>query len=150
MKSVSANIARSFALAAPTTIKAGFSINRQRKDNTSVLKTWTFAPPASVSRLAKDYDLTNDMLSQQSFFSDTLKLKWISPTKYYDLFKAHPDWFTISDAATHQSGVTQLQVFRGDDFGRVCPHRRKIFQQPSFGWWVACASKRPTTMVPAL
>jgi TonB-dependent receptor len=112
MRSVSANIARSFALAAPTTIKAGFSINRQRKDNTSVLKTWTFAPPATVSRLAKDHDLTNDMLSQQSFFSDTLKVKWVSPTKYYELFKAHPDWFTTSDAATHQSGVTNSRYFQ--------------------------------------
>ena len=111
MKSVAGNISRSFAFSVPTTIKAGFSVNRQRKDNTSVLKTWTFAPPASVSRLAGSYNLTNEFLSAQSFFSDTLKVKWVDPTKYYNLFKEHPDWFTISDAATHQSGVTNSKYF---------------------------------------
>jgi TonB-dependent receptor len=111
MKSVAANISRSFALAAPTTIKTGFSINRQRKDNTSMLKTWTLSAPASVSRLVKDYDLTNESLSRQSFFNDTLKLKWVSPTKYYDLFKAHPEWFTLGEAAAYQSGVTNSKFF---------------------------------------
>ena len=111
MKSFAANIARNFDFTAPTTIKAGFSVNRQRKDNTSELKTWTFAPPAGVSRLAGSYDLTNDLLSRQSFFSDTLKLRWLSPAKYYDLFKAHPDWFTISDASTYQSGVANSKYF---------------------------------------
>lgn len=111
MKSASANISRSFAFSSPMTLKAGLLINRQRKDNTSELKTWTFAPPAGVSRLVGSYDLINETLSQQSFFSDTLKLKWVSPTKLYDLYKAHPDWFTISDAATYQSGVTNSKYF---------------------------------------
>ena len=111
MKSLAANIARNLDLAAPTTLKAGFSVNRQRKDNTSELRTWTFAPPAGVSRLAGSYDLTNDLLSRQSFFSDTLKVRWLSPAKYYELFKAHPEWFTISDAATYQSGVANSKYF---------------------------------------
>jgi hypothetical protein len=34
------------------TLKTGVSINRQRKDRTSQLKTWTFTPPATVSRPA--------------------------------------------------------------------------------------------------
>jgi iron complex outermembrane receptor protein len=112
LKNVAANISRSFALPAPTTIKVGFAINRQRKDNTSELKTWTFAPPASVSRLAKDHDLINESLSRQTFFNDTLKLKWLSPSKYYNLFKAHPDWFTLNEAAAYQSGVTNSKFFQ--------------------------------------
>ena len=112
MRSLAANISRELRLGAPTTLKAGFSINRQRKDNTSMLKTWTFAPPAGVSRLVKDYDLTNDALSARAFFNDTLKVKWVSASKYYDLFKAHPDWFTISDAASYQSGVTNSKFFQ--------------------------------------
>ncbi len=111
LKNIAVNVSRSFALAVPTSLKVGFAVNRQRKDNTSELKTWTFAPPATASRLVKDYDLTNEALSRQSFFNDTLKVKWVSPTKYYDLFKAHPDWFTISDAATYQSGMLNSKYF---------------------------------------
>ncbi len=111
LKNVAANLSRSFALAVPTTIKAGFAVNRQRKDNTSTLKTWTFAPPAGVNRLAGGYDLTNESLSRQAFFRDTLRLKWVSPTKYYALFKANPTWFTLNEAAAHQSGVTNSKYF---------------------------------------
>ncbi len=111
LRAVSANLARTFAFAAPTTLKTGFTINTQRKDNTSTLRSWTFAPPAGVSRLAGSYDLVNDSLSRQSFFNDTLKATWVSPVKYYQLFKDRPDWFTTSDAATHQSTVTNSRYF---------------------------------------
>lgn len=111
MKSVAANISRELKFGPPTVIKVGFTLNRQRKDNTSMLKTWTFAPPATVSRLVKDHDLTNTTLSAQSFFNDTLRLKWVSATKYFDLFKAHPEWFTLGEAAAYQSGVTNSKYF---------------------------------------
>ncbi len=111
LKNVAANISRSFAFKVPTTIKAGFAVNQQRKDNTSVLRTWAFTPPAGVSRVAGGHDLTNETLSRQSFFRDTLRLKWISPTKYYELFKANPTWFTLNEAAAHQSRVTNSKYF---------------------------------------
>ncbi|MEY4938352.1 MAG: hypothetical protein RIQ93_87, partial [Verrucomicrobiota bacterium] len=112
LRTVSANISRNLNFAAPTTVKMGFTVNRQRKDNTSVLTTWTFAPPAGVSRLAGSYDLTNDRLSQRSFFKESLKLRWIDSSKYYQLFQAHPDWFTTNPAAIHQSGVTNSKYFQ--------------------------------------
>jgi TonB-dependent receptor len=112
MKSLAANISRAFALKTPLVLKTGFSINRQRKDNTSVLKTWTFAPPTGVSRLAGSYDLTNETLSAQSFFNETLKVKWVSPSKVYDLFKAHPEWFVLGEPAAYQSGVTNSKYFQ--------------------------------------
>ena len=112
LKSTAANVSRHFALSAPTTLKVGFAVNRLRKDNTSEAKSWSFAPPAGVSRTAGSYDLVNDLLSRQSAFSGTLKLNWIDPAKYYDLFKAHPEWFTINDATTYQSRVTNSKYFR--------------------------------------
>jgi iron complex outermembrane receptor protein len=99
MKSLSANVSRAFALPAPLVIKTGFSVNRQRKDRVSTLKTWTFAPPATVSRLAGAHDLLNESLSRQAFFNDTLRVNWISPVKYYELFQANPTWFTLNEAA---------------------------------------------------
>ena len=67
--------------------------------------------------LAGSYDLTNESLSQQAFFNDTLKVKWLSPTKYYDLFKANPTWFTDtpvraspSVATAHQPSTNPVRV----------------------------------------
>jgi TonB-dependent receptor len=112
MKSVAANVSRAFNPGVPVTIKTGVSLNRQRKDNLLPVVTWTFAPPTGVSRLVKDYDLTNERLSSQSFFNDTFKAKWVSPVKYYDLFKAHPDWFTTSETTTYQSAVLNSKFFQ--------------------------------------
>ncbi|MBI5771717.1 MAG: TonB-dependent receptor [Verrucomicrobia bacterium] len=112
MRALSANLSRSFALAAPLTLKTGFNINRQRRDRQSELRTWTFAPPATVSRLARDHNLINDGLSRQRFFNDTLQLRWISPSKYYDLFKANPTWFTVNEAAAYQSAAASSRFFQ--------------------------------------
>ncbi len=111
MKSLSANLSRSFSVPVPIALKMGASVNRQSKDNTSMLKTWTLSAPASVSKLVKDYDLTNDELSRQSFFSDTFKAKWVSPTKYYNLFLAHPEWFVLGESAAYTSGVQNSKYF---------------------------------------
>jgi len=111
MRSLAANISRELKLGAPMILKAGFSVNRQQKDNTSVAKGWTFSPPVTASRLVGDYDLTDPTLSAQTFFSDTLKVKWVSPTKYYDLYKAHPEWFVLNEAGAYQSGVLNSKFF---------------------------------------
>ncbi|MFO1447164.1 MAG: TonB-dependent receptor [Opitutaceae bacterium] len=112
-RQVTFNISRDFNLRVPVTLKTGFSINRQRKDNTSELKTWTFTPPGgAAARLVKNYDLTNVELSQQSFFNDTLKVKWVSPVKLYDLFLANPSWFVLNEAGAYTSGVTNSRFLQ--------------------------------------
>ena len=111
MKSVAANISRNFSAPFPVTLKTGFSLNRQRKDRETELKTWAFTPPATVSRLGGAQDLTNDQLSAQSFFNDTLKVKWLSPVKLYELFQANPAWFTLNEAAAYQSAATNSRYF---------------------------------------
>jgi iron complex outermembrane receptor protein len=107
------NISREFNLRVPVTLKTGVSINRQRKDNTSELKTWTFTPPGgAAARLVKNYNLTNDELSQQAFFNDTLQVKWVSPVKLYDLFVANPSWFVLNEAGAYTSGVTNSRFLQ--------------------------------------
>ncbi len=112
MRSVAANIARTFRVPFPLTFKTGFTVNRQRRDRVSEARSWTFAPPAGVSRLAGAYDLTNDGLSQQAFFNDTLKVKWVSATKFYELFKSRPEWFTLNEAAAYSSAVANSRFFQ--------------------------------------
>jgi len=112
LKSASANVARTFFVPAPLTLKTGFTLNRQRRDRVSQLRTWTFAPPAGISRLAGGHDLTNESLSRQEFFNETLRVKWVSPAKYYELFKARPDWFTLNEAGAYSSGVTNSRFFQ--------------------------------------
>ena len=112
MRSVSANIARTFRVPFPLTLKTGFTVNRQRRDRVSEARTWTFSPPAGVSRLAGAHDLTNESLSRQAFFSDTLKVKWISGSKLYDLFKARPEWFILNESAAYSSAVANSRAFQ--------------------------------------
>ena len=112
MKSLAANLSRPLPLDTLVVLKTGFSINRQRKDRTSVLKTWTFSPPATASRLAGAYDLTNESLSRQTFFRDSLQVRWLNPVKYYELYQVHPDWFVLNEAGAHQSGVTNSRFFQ--------------------------------------
>lgn len=107
LRQLSMNVSRELPLPVTTMIKTGFTIGRQQKDQETELRTWTFAPPGGAdARLVKNYDLTNDTLSPQTFFSDTLRVKWVSPVKYYDLFTQHPDWFTLNEAAAYTSRVT--------------------------------------------
>lgn len=112
MRSVSGNIARTFQVRFPLTLKTGFTVNRQRRDRVSEARTWSFSPPAGVSRLAGAHDLTNETLSRQVFFSDTLQVKWISPVKFYELFKARPEWFVLNEAAAYSSAVANSRSFQ--------------------------------------
>jgi len=112
MRALTANLSRSFALAAPLTLKTGFSLNRQRRDRESELRTWTFAAPASVSRLVRDHNLINEPLSAQRFFNGTQQVRWVSSAKYYDLFKANPTWFALNEPAAHQSRAVNSRFFQ--------------------------------------
>jgi len=58
----------------------------------------------------EDYDLTTTPFPT-GFFSDTLKSNGSAPPSTYDFFKAHPTWFTTSDAATYQFRLTNSKFF---------------------------------------
>jgi len=111
VRSLSANLARSLGTTAPTTLKAGFAINTQRKDVVPPTRTWTFTPPAGGSRLVRNHDVVSGPLSAQSMFDDTFRARWVSPAKLYTLARAQPQWFVLNEAAAHQSGVTNSKFF---------------------------------------
>jgi len=41
-----------------------------------------------------------------------MKIRWASPSKVFDLYKAHPDWFTTSEAANYQSVALNSKFFQ--------------------------------------
>ncbi len=101
------NLSRDLPLAVRTSIKTGLSVNHQEKDNTAQVKTWTFTPPGGASaRLVKNLDIINELESSQAFFSGTLKAKWVSPVKFYDIFKKNPEYFVLNEAAAYTSAAT--------------------------------------------
>jgi len=107
MRQVAMNLSRDLPLPVRTSIKTGFSVNQQEKDNTAQIKTWTFTPPGGAStRLVKNLDLVNELESSQALFSGTLKAKWVSPAKFYDLYKKNPEYFVLNEAAAYTSGAT--------------------------------------------
>ncbi len=106
-KQVSANLSRNFAGKFPLTLKSGFSLLNQTKDITADNFTWTFTPPGGANgRLAKNLNLTNDLIAGRAFFNDTLKAEWVSPVKFYDLFKQHPEYFVLDEAAAYVFNTT--------------------------------------------
>ncbi len=111
VRTLSANVARPFGTAAPTTLKAGFAINTQRKDVVQTTRTWTFTPPAGGSRLVRDYDVVSGPLSAQSMFDDTFRARWVSPAKLHALSRARPELFVLNEAAAYQSRVSNSKFF---------------------------------------
>ncbi len=141
MKGAAANVSRSFSAPFPLTLKTGFAVNRQRKDRETELKTWTFAPPATVSRLGGAHDLTNDRLSAQAFFNDTLKVTWLSPEKLYDLYRANPGWFVLNEAAAYQSDATNSRYFEETISAAYLRGDVKLLQNRLWPWakpYVCC------------
>ncbi len=113
MRQLSMNASRSVNLGIPILFKTGISFNRQRKDSESEVKSWPFTPRGGAAgRLVKNLDLTNDELSRLSFFRDTLKVKWVSPVKLYNIYKTNPEYFTLNEAAAYTSAVTNSKFLQ--------------------------------------
>lgn len=100
------NVSREFTRPFPLTLKTGLAFKQQKSDYTGANSSWVFTPPGGAAgRLVKNLGLTNGTLSQQTFFRDTLKVKWASPFALHDLFKAHPEYFVFNEATAYDSGA---------------------------------------------
>lgn len=104
------NVTRDFNFGFGLTLKAGALITRRKNDTIAGAKTWTFTPPAGSSALVRNYDLIATNFSARSHFTDAngqdVRANFISQSKAYDLFVAHPAWFVLNETAAHTSAVT--------------------------------------------
>ncbi len=107
MRQVSVNVGRDLPFSLSSSIKTGFTINHQEKDNTAQLKTWAFNPPGGApGRLVKNLDVINEFAASQWLFSETLRAKWVSPAKFYDIYRKNPEYFVLNQSAAYISEAT--------------------------------------------
>ena len=100
------DLSRPFNFGFPLTLKAGGSYDRVERDIRNQTWTWTTNPPvAAGGRLVGNYDLIDDAFSSCWTFKDGSRVRWMESSKVFALFKAHPEYFQLNEAAAYTSGV---------------------------------------------
>jgi len=102
------DVTRSFLGPLPFSMKTGAYVDQQVRDQRSFAQTWTFTPnglTTNAAKLASNFDVFDSafIATAPTIFGN--KVNWISLPKYYDLMKAHPDWF-VRNEATYVQAVT--------------------------------------------
>lgn len=98
------SVQRDLGWRVPFLVKTGFNVRRQDRDIREVIPTWTFVGPDRVANTADDtvsrYDLIDDSgyNREAAAFKQPL-INWPSSSKLYQLYRAHPEYFTESSTA---------------------------------------------------
>jgi TonB-dependent receptor len=128
-----ADLARHFNLGLPFSVKVGAAIDTMKRDQRSFPRLWNFRPNGATdvaSRLAGRFDVFDEAFIAGSPTVYSRRVRWISPSKLYDLFTQQPSWFVEDLAVSHQGYVTNSREFtetisagyiRGD--ARLLDHR---------------------------
>ncbi len=107
------DVSRSFDFAVPVLLKAGGEIRQQVRDITVVAhgigpRTWNFVGADGIAGTADDLagQIIDDSYTalQESPYGLPHN-EWPSPYKLYQIFKAHPEYFTTNDASNYQAIV---------------------------------------------
>ena len=103
-----ADLAREFRGNVPFTLKVGTSFDTLQNDQRRYATTWNFRPNGlsdATSRLAGRYDVFDEAYNADSPTVFGKKVRWISGSKLYDLYKKNPSWFVADDAQVWQDYV---------------------------------------------
>ncbi len=102
LKSLAADVTRSFDTTWPLSIKAGVLIEENSRENWTRSLSWTVNPPASAGgRVVGNYDLVAEGYSERRHFNGGLNLDWLSGAKLYEIYLAHPEYFVLNETAAH-------------------------------------------------
>ncbi|MBI5688915.1 MAG: TonB-dependent receptor [Verrucomicrobia bacterium] len=110
-----ADVTRDVTFLAPLSFRAGVRVDRMERDNHRYLKTWNFRPNGAtdaVSREAGRFDVFDVAFNQQAPTIYGQPMRWISPAKVYDLFRAQPGWFVLDEVLEHQNRVSNSRRLR--------------------------------------
>ncbi len=100
---------REFDAKLPFTFKTGLYWHEQHRNQRGGLATWSFQPnglTTAAARNAANFDIFDDEFNSQptaTIFGHPMK--WISQTKFYDLYKLHPEWFVLDQVAKYTADV---------------------------------------------
>lgn len=112
---VAFNLARDMGGPANLTIKVGGAVERRKVGDTSAARTFTFTPPGgAAAKLAGGYDIIDNDFSAGSYFTDSrgqdVNVRFLSPTKLYNLYQANPSWFVLNDSAAYIAKVNATKA----------------------------------------
>ena len=100
------DLTRNFDGPLPFTFKTGVYVDQQVRDGRTFAQTWTFTPNGQTSnaaKLASNFDVFDAEFNRTAPTLFGNKVGWISLPKFYDLFRAHPDWFVRNEATYLQN-----------------------------------------------
>lgn len=105
------NAGRAFNTRFPMALKIGGSFSENAIDTETETRTYTLAVPTSAgNNLARNLGIVNEAYSANTtyrFYDDhsVVPVFRNSASRLYDLYKQHPDWFTLNEAANYTSRV---------------------------------------------
>lgn len=105
-RTAKADLTRNFHLPMPFSVKTGFYVDQQVRDQRTFAQTWTFTPngqTANAAKLASNFDVFDAAFNATAPTIFGNRVNWISLPKYYELMKAHPDWFVRNEATYLQN-----------------------------------------------
>ena len=115
-RSVNANIRRDLSIRGlPVSLKAGAEIKSNERDLRAPTETFTFVGRDRINSFATGAPVNGDdnagglvdgPFSQRVGAYGFPKIQWIDNDAYYNLYKAHPEYFTSDPNATYRSGVS--------------------------------------------
>lgn len=115
-RSAYANLRRDFDVrGVPITLKGGIDVRNTMRDNRASSPPFTFrgadgrATTTPADPLGSDDNASvvfDDVNSQRTAGFGFPKIQWVSNYKYWDLYKAHPDYFTIDRNSEYRSTVS--------------------------------------------
>jgi iron complex outermembrane receptor protein len=116
ISSAKADLERTFSLRIPLKLKAGLARTSERLDLNASPQAWTVAIPGAPANTARNLGLTADAYSNvlQWYDIDGQRepVTLISAASLYALYKAHPEYFTLNEAAAYMGVVNNSKVMR--------------------------------------
>ncbi|MCX6952126.1 MAG: TonB-dependent receptor [Verrucomicrobia bacterium] len=132
-RSANVNIARNLTLfGLPLALKTGAEIKSNERDLRAPTTTYTYVGPDRINSFATTAPVNGDdnaggvvdeAFSQRVGSYGFPKIQWISNDDYYNVYKAHPEYFTTDANTTYRNGVSNSKhaqevisslYFRGD------------------------------------
>lgn len=88
------------------TLRAGAAYNSQVRDTLHDFKRYDFNAAAAGGKTAGNFGFVDPAYSAtaQNYYTGH-QVQWVSLAKVYDLFQAHPEYFTLNESASYSSSI---------------------------------------------
>jgi iron complex outermembrane receptor protein len=99
---------RDFDGKVPFTLKTGVFFDRLDRDQTGGASSWSFNPnglTTAAARNVNNFDLFDEEYLKTAPTIFGQPMKWVSLTKFYDLYKQQPGWFVLDQVGHHTNEV---------------------------------------------